>query len=323
MSNKNWGNRTTVIVFGIFCLCLIFLFGWRFIELRTEQRVSEYYARQNENSIRPEDVHLACDGLLPNEITECVIKKYEEHEAWDKERRDLHAQEDMAFWALWMFVSTVLAFCAVLGTLYYTRRAAEHTEQMLDEARNTTTEAKKSNEIMREEQRAWLGIELSENEISIRKKAESFRPGSPPVKIKVRNSGATPAKNITVYVKVIVANMLVVDENDLLAWRSADEIVRGMNNGTALPGQKKDIRQVLAGWDFSKAQELPDGCMFGSPYLVCTVLYETMDGKERVTKELFVLSDDGAIPISIFGKGFLDDQAYESQITSLFTSVST
>lgn len=147
MSERDRRNKLTTFITISGLVVLVFFVGWTTIKLRTEQRVTEHYARQAEASIRPEDVHLSCDGLASNAITECVIKKYEEHEKWGKDRRDLHAQEDMALWAMWMLIFTGLAFVALVGTLHYTRRAADYTEFLLAEAKATTAEAKSANKI--------------------------------------------------------------------------------------------------------------------------------------------------------------------------------
>ena len=67
----------------------------------------------------------------------------------DEEIRDLEAQEGMALWAKLMFWATVAAVVLTFAgivliryTLKYTKIAAGHTEEMLNEARETTKAAR-------------------------------------------------------------------------------------------------------------------------------------------------------------------------------------
>ena len=130
--------------------------------------------------------------------------KYQRQEARDK--GDLRAQEDMAFWAKFMFWATAVAaaitFCGLVligRTLHYTRIAANHTQGMLEEAKTTTTAAvdaakaaKKSAELQEE---SFRNLERPYLFIVIKETRRLHRPGNeiPHLKYTFSNYGKTPA----------------------------------------------------------------------------------------------------------------------------------
>lgn len=230
MLDRDGGNKFALGLTAIICLVLFFLVSVDYIRLVTEQRVSEHYARQDQGSIRSEDIAVACAGLPLETFTVCVVEEYEEAQEWDQERRDLHAQEKMALWAFWMFIVTALALAAILRTLHHTKRAADaaadavaearkatgHTASMLEEAERATVAtigavaaAHQANEITAAnaatDQRPWLHVEISSIENS-RISGLSLRLDDLPlffaatVFIRVKNSGRTPARNVFIFV---------------------------------------------------------------------------------------------------------------------------
>lgn len=92
-----------------------------------------------------EGIESAIRDLIANE--DKVVREA----AQDREKRDLQAQEEMAFWAEGMFyatfatvILTFIALFAIFRTLHHTRRAADYTEGMLVEAKTTTKAAEAS-----------------------------------------------------------------------------------------------------------------------------------------------------------------------------------
>lgn len=128
----------------------------------------------------------------------------------DQEYRDLNAQEGMAFWAQWMFYATAvtvaltaLALFAIIRTLHHTKRAADYTEGMLDQARATTLAAEKSVLVTREigmaQARPYLGFEIATGDVVI---------GKPIVfVVNIKNHGTSPAFNIFAASAVVIRDL--------------------------------------------------------------------------------------------------------------------
>jgi hypothetical protein len=131
MPNRYRSNDVALGLTALICTVILFYVGWSYIELKTQQRVSEYYERQGEAGVGSGNIALACAGMPPDAFAECVIQQYEEAQQWERERRDLYAQEAMALWAAWMFFITAAAFAAILRTLHHTRRAADYAADMV------------------------------------------------------------------------------------------------------------------------------------------------------------------------------------------------
>ncbi|WP_439568673.1 hypothetical protein [Sphingopyxis sp.] len=70
--------------------------------------------------------------------------------------RDLTAQEDMAFWAMWMFVAAVATFVITsLGTLLIWRQVTQ-TRQAVEDTGKATAAMLRQNELTEETQRPWI-----------------------------------------------------------------------------------------------------------------------------------------------------------------------
>lgn len=199
MSGGDWGER---IATGLGVTTFVGITFWIAVDLtalRTEQRVSEYYASQYEASDTDQEIAELC-SLRPDAARmECLIEQIQAREQWGKDRRDLHAQEWMARWAAWMFGASALAAIAAIVGLWLLRR--------------TWVEAKRTAEITRKigeaQVRAYLAIKV--------KNTSSFEAGLfPKVEIYVENTGQSPAHAVSrkCLVKVLDAPMKVPDE----AW---------------------------------------------------------------------------------------------------------
>lgn len=154
----------------------------------------------------------------------------------DEEIRDLEAQEGMALWAKAMFWATiaavVLTFAGIVliwRTLHHTRRAANHTEGMLGEAKETTKSARDAVDEAKAATQAARTSAAKAYEISARAVANSEKMGeiqvrayliisgvkarwsekeTPTLSITIRNSGQTPAGNVTVKAKCSLSFVL-------------------------------------------------------------------------------------------------------------------
>jgi hypothetical protein len=111
----------------------------------------------------------------------------------------------MAKWAFWMFVaalaSVLLTSAGVFliwRTLHHTRRAADAAGKAVTEAENATAAANRTTDETRRigeaQVRAYLSITDATVEILNRNNA-------PQIKVRLRNSGQSPAKNVQIFVK--------------------------------------------------------------------------------------------------------------------------
>lgn len=122
MFDGPWHNNLATGLILALCAVAVFGTGWSYIELETEQRVSEYYEAQTEAQQATDQMLSHCALLPPIERADCVRNAIEAENKRDNETRDLHAQEWMAFWALMMFLATVLmTIVTVIGVIFVGR----------------------------------------------------------------------------------------------------------------------------------------------------------------------------------------------------------
>lgn len=133
--------------------------------------------------------------------------KLEQERIRDQDARDLKAQEGMALWAKWMFwataataLLTAAALYTIVRTLHYTRLAADHSKEMVREAKLateaavlTSKAAQYANEIAHRasdlETRAYL---VADNVVLYTYGHDN----TVFVSVRLRNVGKTPAYNI-------------------------------------------------------------------------------------------------------------------------------
>ena len=127
--------------------------------------------QSSQEEISAPDITPALKGI-ETAIRELIAEKNEDQSQREEERdrRDLQAQEDMAFWAKAMTLATVAtviltaaALWAIVRTLHHTRRAADAADGMLTEARATTKAAQDTILVTREigqaQTRAYVSVE--------------------------------------------------------------------------------------------------------------------------------------------------------------------
>ena len=201
MLRGSWNNNVANGLIILLSIGAIFYVGWTFIELKTQQRVSEHYERYSQGQVSEKSIAASCGNLANAALSICAIQQYEESHKWSQERRDLHAQESMALWAFWMFITTAAAFVAIMRTLHYTRIAAEQSKIMASEAHSTTEAALKSADVAEraliEIERPWLfftGAIIQEMHIVTQIGGQPER--AIIVSIPIKNFGRSPAFNV-------------------------------------------------------------------------------------------------------------------------------
>jgi len=210
----------------------------------------------------------------------------------DRAERDLRAQEEMAQWAFWMFISsaasvvlTFFALLAIVRTLVHTKRAADSAEGMLDEASATTVAANETIEVTRDigqaQVRAYLGLEMAGGVVE---------EGKPLLfHIKITNHGQSPAINVA------SASSAVVRRNDW-RWGEDEEIIKSRDAPPAAVLYPKGGYRISVDTDpptplsatHIEGLRKNTCCAFGS----CIVLYEDVFGQERESVIRFEFSGE-------------------------------
>lgn len=125
--------------------------------------------------------------------------------------RDLVAQEDMAFWAMWMFFAAIATFVITsLGTLLIWRQV-RLTREAVQETATGTNAMQEANAIAREMGEAQARCYLSAKDVSF----SIDQHGIPCINLSVLNSGQSPARNFRWAFQVRLANI-----TDDWAWEN-------------------------------------------------------------------------------------------------------
>lgn len=172
MSEKEPENRIilTVPIEVIIILILLVLPIWVIY--------SNIHSAERENASRQQQKTSFIECLDPTlgNVLECVPELANAPDEQDAEYYDLKAQQDMAKWALLMFVVTGVGVAYVALTFQASR-------DTLDEAKRVTDETRKTGLV---QSRAYIGIDTL--------KLKNFQVGLvPEIVCKVKNFGQTPA----------------------------------------------------------------------------------------------------------------------------------
>lgn len=162
--------------------------------------IHETYSAYQQNADR--DRHAAANEIARScrnrdgvSLRDCVSDGLQTYAAEQATNQDLKAQQDMALWALAMFVVsafglavTLLGIYLIYRTLIYTREAANLTQSTLDQT-------KRANDLVLQDQRAWLsaGAEVV-GDANISSGNYHF-----PIRFFVKNHGRTPAFNSIIF----------------------------------------------------------------------------------------------------------------------------
>ena len=125
---------------------------------RQEESVAKGENAAQSESPDPIDLSPALQGIeAAIRELKAEVDKVEQERQQENDRRDLMAQEGMARWAFWMFIAsgatvllTLAALLTIIGTLFQTKRAADASVEMVDQAKASTTAAIKAVEVTRE-----------------------------------------------------------------------------------------------------------------------------------------------------------------------------
>lgn len=183
------GLSAGLALFGFCALVFYAGYGSGKIDNRVEHHTSEY-ASGTQSRLAQACPDTKSEGFY-NCVAEVVLATNEDQ----RDEDDLAAQSEMARWAFWMLGITTLT-TIITGTGVY------FVAQTLNATSETLTEMRASNQIMRDEQRAWmtydreLGCTLHVNEQSMRLEYNG----------KMMNWGKSPAFSVRTQLKVITCD---------------------------------------------------------------------------------------------------------------------
>lgn len=195
MSKRDPNQRTTLL--EAFAICVV-IAGVAIIIFATGRTAgvdvgrNEVSAREHYEAVKNTAL-AACIDTEPSALRQCVIKSTETAQNQSESRQDLYAQQDMSRWAFWMMIIsgctlliTGLGIVWIRDTLVETRRAVKAADDAV----------KVTRDIGEAQIRPYISIEHASAFVDERN-GICF-------KVKVKNSGQTPARNVHVIVSAWV-----------------------------------------------------------------------------------------------------------------------
>lgn len=205
MSKRSWvGDHApalitaTVLVFMVACATGIIL-----SEYAKVHQVYAAYQKNAEDDRKQAAAEAAETCMGRDDLRLCIAEKLEAHYRDQATNQDLQAQQDMAFWAAALFVSsTVLTTAGLLliwRTLLHTRDAAIHAGRAVDEAKNATKAAQDAIVVTQDLGEAQVRAYLSAKTVQVAYDAPN---SSLIFGCSVSNHGQSPASDAFALVKI-------------------------------------------------------------------------------------------------------------------------
>jgi hypothetical protein len=138
-----------------------------------------------------DEIAKSCENVEPINFRDCIRKNLETYYQDQAANIDLQAQQEMAFWAFWLFVSSVLGIIiSAFGVLLLIRSLsmARSGNKAAFAAVNVAAQA---NEIAKQQNRPWI--------VPICSAEKRKHDGTFGVSFCAKNSGNSPAMNVEVY----------------------------------------------------------------------------------------------------------------------------
>lgn len=192
MSSGNRYENLTLVIAAVAALLGILAVGYGLVlETYSEQRElhAEYQERATEYQREAQQrIADACVGISGPAFSECISNEVAAYEANKPADEDLRAQQDMALWALWMFIAAGATVLVTIVGIYYVR-------ETLDATRATVTETSRIGEA---QVRAYLSVK------SVEFDWEDVGDGTKKmtcITAKWENTGQSPARHVEVSVQ--------------------------------------------------------------------------------------------------------------------------
>ena len=252
MSKRSWGGDFTLALVAL--TVLVFM-----VAITTALVLSEYAKVHSSNAayqqnaerdrrIASEEIAGACADRTGEAFRLCIADRMEAYYRDQVTNEDLRAQQDMAFWAAALFISSTTLTAIGIWLLYMTLSA---TQQTLIEAGKTTDAANRTIEETRRIGEAQVRAYLSCTGASFIISGQMCKLG-----IDIQNFGQSPAREATVFGAVIAPNVNSKNSDDIFLRSNTNSFelfeiaATMMGNGTLLfplPFGADVCRSLVAG----------------------------------------------------------------------------
>jgi len=148
---------------------------------REYQEQTQHYKKESADKIAG-----LCEHVVPANpaLRDCLLKGIEAYQQDDTSKQDLKAQQDMAYWALWLLIVSAVGLVVSVGGLW----------TLLHSLKQTRIAIRDTRELGEAQMRAYVSLVEDEKQsfMGPRRMTAGI---VPEVKFKFTNSGSTPAKN--------------------------------------------------------------------------------------------------------------------------------
>lgn len=205
MPRRDWfGKLALAITLAGIVLALVAIGYGLGLEHWSKQNDVYYHHKENAERQRQqtaEEIAQTCERRAGTDLLSCLQEQVATHDREQATSEDLHAQQEMALWGLWVAIAA--GFTAVLTgagvyliaeTLAATKIAADHTKGMLDEATKTTKAALDSARYQRTAGRPFLTpVDYHLSWVMDATGKQPVVPRTYAFQMRVRNIGGSPA----------------------------------------------------------------------------------------------------------------------------------
>jgi hypothetical protein len=259
MSRIDWREHLVAGLAAFLILAIIFAAGWGYVELQTEQRVSEYYASQDKAHYSKQEEPKLCLSASESSRVKCLAEKVDTQQKWSESRRDLHAQEWMAFWAAWMFITSFLAaIAAIIGLILL---------------RWTWSETRRTADVTRDIGEAQLRPYLIFEGFDIGLDVDAGKLLGAKIRANVRNTGQTPAIQLDAFI-----NVRICGPNDPIP----DVEINFGATPPLLTSIGRDARTLAGGVEISRADLTSVANGMSRIYLYTATSYYSFTNRDEV-----------------------------------------
>lgn len=212
--------------------------------------------------------------------------------------RDLTAQEDMVFWAMWMFVVALATFVITsLGTLLIWRQV-KLTRQAVEDTGSATRAMYRQTELMEVAQRPWMTYEVSLKSILVEKPHgdtiighDDDHPSFPQeifrceFDIILKNEGKTIARDISVEVRSVPqGNDRHIPDHPIFSKNLPDHAFNQYGYALA-PGEAVKVEStlgIIVSTDELMAMKAKDGFRFLTVRFLVEINYRSLGDDRRL-----------------------------------------
>jgi hypothetical protein len=273
MPTGGWINRPATVVFAITVLLIVLTWtgdtiSRNWVSIHNTYATYQQYAEDDRTKAAIEAAE-TCQDLPLIELRECIGDQLQAYYHDQATNKDLQAQQDMAFWAFWLFaVSIVGLLVSVAGVALLIRSISLGLDANI-QATKAANAANEANHILRDENRAWIKIEFHQRNVTIAD--GQVRVG---IGVNPRNVGSKPAKNPLIFYKeVSLFNLNTAGQKKILTDFVKGAGVLAPLDSIIFPGE--------LGAGFVPEIAFPSNIRSWTTWLMAASIYDQGDGTHK------------------------------------------